>query len=112
MANSSYCNKFPSKSVVVLLSVVHELPILSYKLQVPPFVSLIYFLFLFLSSLIVIVILLFFLSALSIAGGLKKYKSKRISFFFDLEKDSGHVIEVIKLLSVILNRHNGIGRSL
>ena len=94
------------------MSVVHIESKLSYILHKPPFVSLIYILLFSLSSLIVNVILSLSLSALCIAGGLKKYKSKIISFFFVSESDSGHVIEVIKLLSVILNKHRATGISL
>ena len=49
-----------------------------------------------------------FLSALSTAGGLKKYKSKIISFLLFSGNVSGHDIVVITLLSVILNRHKAI----
>ena len=52
------------------------------------------------------------LSTLSAAGGLKKYKSKIISFLLLSGKESGHFIVVITLLSVILNIHKAIGISL
>ena len=51
------------------------------------------------------------LSILSAAGGLKKYKSKIISFLLFSDKEFGHFIVVIMLLSVILNIHKGIGIS-
>ena len=43
------------------------------------------------------------------AGGLKKYKSKIISFLLLEGKASGHDIDKIKLLSVILKRHKATG---
>ena len=48
---------------------------------------------------------------LFIPGGRKKYKSKTIPFTLPSSIDLGHLIDVIPLLSVILNKHNGIGIS-
>ena len=78
--------------------------------HIPPCFSLINFFFL--SKLIwVIVIFDSFLSNLFIDGGLKKYKSNTIILFLCSSNDLWQVIEVIILLSVILNKHNGNGIS-
>ena len=91
------------------MSVVQSEPQLLCILQRPPFCSLINCLFLAVSFCIVIVILSLVLFFLSIAGERKKYKSKSISFFFKSGNWSWHVIEVMKSLSVILNRHKARG---
>ena len=81
-------------------------------MQDPPFISLIC-LWLVPSSLVIVSVMLSFsLSSLWVAVGLKKYKSKIISFLFASGKDSGHEKVVITLLSVILNRHKANGLSL
>jgi AAA+ ATPase superfamily predicted ATPase len=59
-ANSSYDNRFPSKSVVVFISVVQKESKLLTILHNPLLFSRIYFLFFFLSSSIITVILFFF----------------------------------------------------
>ena len=104
IATSSYDKRFPSRSLVMFISVVQRDPQLLCILQSPPFCSRIYLLLFLVSSFMLMVILSLVLFFLSMAGERKKYKSKSISFFFMSGKSLWQVIEVMKSLSVILKR--------
>ena len=108
-AISSYEITLPFESVVVFISVVQKDSKASRTSHMPLFISLIISLPSF--GIFFILTLLASFAGLFIAGGLKKYKSKIIACLMDFCNDSGHDIDKMTSLSVILNKHRGIGMS-